>query len=267
MTSSFNLNELENIFGNIRQSESSQETQKSDILKININNDNFTFKTANMFLTLLTLSSLYDVFYNYTKTGIVLFIVNVCLLHFYNMNNNMFNDFDTTSLIETVKDNLNNFNCFASSTSLFFLLKAKYIGGWLFDKLFSKNTQFVLKIIFRIAKSNIVSKYRYYRNTMFNPKLLNETNNEYVYCVPLYLDGVNYKIPIVVDKYKTKNPPLMILNKDEEDITSKLTDYLGPNYDFFGMILKPKHFGEKSLSFMLDDGSETTMDENDLMVL
>jgi hypothetical protein len=96
---------------------------------------------------------------------------------------------------------------------------------------------------------------------------LNETNNEYVYCVPLYLDGENYKIPIVVDKYKTKNPPLMILNKDEEDITSKLNEYLGPNYDFFGMILKPKHFGEKSLSFMLDDGSETTMDENDLMIL
>ena len=263
MTSSFNLNELDNVLGGIKQYKTYseiKENQKSDILRLSVNNDNFTFKTANMFLILLVLTSLYDVFYNYTKTGIFLFIINLCLLHFYNMNYNIFNDFDT-------KDILNNLNSLVNSTSLFIFSKTKYIGEWLFDKLFSKNTQFVLKIIFRIVKSNIVSKYRYYRNAMFNPKLLNETNNEYVYCVPLYLDGVNYKIPIVVDKHKTKNPPIMILNKDEEDITSKLTDYLGPNYDFFGIILKPKHFGEKSLSFMLDDGSETTMDENDLMVL
>jgi hypothetical protein len=118
MTSSFNLNELNNIFGEFPQSKLSEEIQKSDILKININNDNFTFKTANMFLTLLVLSSLFDVFYNYTKTGIVLLIVNVCLLHFYNMNNNMLDEFDT-------KDILNNFSSLVSSTSSFIFFISK----------------------------------------------------------------------------------------------------------------------------------------------
>lgn len=263
MTSSLNLNELDDILSDTCQSKpsnESRETQKSSLLRISVNNDNFTLKTANMFLILLVLSSLYDVFFHYTKTGLILFIINVCLLHFYNMHDNMFDDFDTNDILD-------NLSSLVNSTSIFIFSKAKCIGDWLFDKLFSKNTQFVLKIIFRIVKSNVVSKYRYYRNAMFNPKLLNETNNEYVYCVPLYLDGVNYKIPIIVDKHKTKSPPIMIFNKDEEDITNNLTEYLGPNYDFFGMILKPKHFGERSLSFMLDDGSEMTMDENDLMVL
>ena len=261
MTSSDNLNELGTIIGDNRQSKISEQISNNiSLTNIMVKNDAFIFKTANMFLTLLLLSSLFDVLCNYTKTGIVAFIINLCLFHFYNMNNDMFDNFDTTSIIDTFR------HSFFDLTS-FVLFETKSVGVWLFDKLFSKNTQFVLKIIFKIAKSNIVSKYEYYRNKMFNPKLLNETNNEYVYCVPLYLNGVNYKIPVVVDKYKNKNLPLMILNKDEEDITSKLTEYLGPNYDFFGMILKPKHFGEKSLSFMLDDGSETTMDENDLMVL
>lgn len=280
MTSSFNLNELKDILGvDSRldsdqtverdipsQTKSSKETKQS-ILKLWVNNDEFSLKTANMFLTLLVFSSLFDVFYNYTKVGMFLFIVNVCLLHFYNINNKMFDNFDTTSLIDTLRYSLVSLSSFSGSLYNFVLLKGTTCGLWLFDTLFSKNTQFVLKIIFNIVKSNVISKYKHYRNTMFNPKILNETNSEYVYCVPLYLNGTNYKIPIVVDKYKTKNPPLMILNKDEDDITDKLTEYLGPNYDFFGMILKPKYFGEKSLSFMMDDGSETTMDENDLMVL
>lgn len=258
MTSSLNLNELGDILNDNRQSECSKE--KASIIKILEKNDTFIFKTANLFLTVLVLSSLFDVLCNYTKTGIIVFIVNLCLLHFYNLNNNMFNNVDTTSVIGNLRYNLLNLSSFV-------LLKAKYGGTWLFDKLFSKNTQFVLKIIFKIAKLNIISKYEHYRNTIFNPKLLNETNNEYVYYVPMYLNGVNYKIPIVVDKYKTKNSPLMVLNKDEEDITSKINDFMGPNSDFFGMILKPKHFGEKSLNFMMDDGSETTMEENDLMIL
>jgi len=261
MTSSANLNELGNIIIEKNQLKTSNETSNNiSLTDIMVKNDAFMFKTANMFLTLLLLSSLFDVLCNYTKTGIVVFIINLCLFHFYNMNSNMFDNFDTSSIIETLR------HSFSELTS-FILFKTKSVGVWLFDKLFSKNTQFVLKIIFKIAKSNIISKYEYYRNTMFNPKLLNETNNECVYCVPLYLNGVNYKIPVVVEKHNTKNQPLMILNKDEEDITSRISEFLGPNNDFFGMILKPRHFGEKSLSFMLDDGSETTMEEYDLIVL
>ena len=275
MTSSLNLNELgdvlndnhhpdhpsksESIFDIVtesRQSVVNGQTFRNIVEK----NDAFVFKTANVFLTVLVLSSLFDVLYSYTRTGVVAFIVNLCMLHFYNLNSNMFDDFDTSNVFDSLRYNLLNLSSFV-------LLKAKEGGTWLFDKLFSKNTQFVLKIIFKIAKSNVISKYEHYRNTLFNPKLLNETNNEYVYYVPMYLNGVNYKIPIVVDKYKTKNLPLMVLNKDEEDITGKMNEFLGPNSDFFGMILKPKHFGERSLNFMMDDGSELTMEEHDLMVL
>jgi hypothetical protein len=270
MTSSENLKELNTI---IKEQNTTPQTPCSDIKnKINLENimnknDAFIFKTANMFLTVLVLSSLFDVLCNYSKTGIVAFIINLCLLHFYNMNNNMCNDFDTfltgqmfLSILDILRVNM--LNLFS-----FLTLKTQNISIWLFDKLFSKSTQFVLKFIFKIVKNKILSKYEFYRNKLFNPQLLNETNSEYVYCVPFYLNGVNYKVPIVVEKHKTKNPPLMILNKDEEDITIKLNEFLGPNYDFFGMILKPKHFAEKTLSFMMEDGSEITIEEHDLMVL
>ena len=264
MTSSENLKELNTIIDDnhseTSHNEKHDEKLKESLTNITVKNDAFIFKTGNMFLTILVLSSLFDVLCNYTKTGIVIFIVNLYLLQFYNMNNNTFTDIDTSSLIDNLR---------LSILDLFMLLKLKTqnFGTWLFDRLFSKNTQFILKIIFKIAKTNIISKYEFYRNKLFNPKLLNETNNEYVYFVPFYLNGVNYKIPVVVDKHKSKSPPLMIVNKEEEDITCKITEFLGPNCDFFGMILKPEHFSEKSLSFMMEDGSEITMEEHDLMVL
>jgi hypothetical protein len=241
MTSSETLNELNNIFY----------SKQKDI---------FSFKTINMFLTVLVLSSLFDMLCNYSKTSILFFVINLCLLQLYNMNNKMFNEFNISLFIDSLRYNLVDLISFTT-------LKIKNSGNWIFDKMFSKSTQFVLKVIFKIVKTNIVTKYEFYRNKLFNPQLLNETNSEYIYCVPLYLDGVNYKIPIVVEKHKTKNPPLMILNKDEEDITNKINEFLGPNYDFFGMVLKPKHFSEKSLSFMLEDGSDITMEENDIMIL
>jgi hypothetical protein len=137
------------------------------------------------------------------------------------------------------------------------------------DYFFSKNTQMIIKFAYNITKMKVITTYKYYRDQLFNPPLLTQTSKDNVYSVSFYLNGETYKIPVVVPRFSfdKKQPPLMILNKNEDDVTQNILKYMGPNYDFYGMTLKPKHLNEKFLGFMMEDGSENNVLENDLMVL
>ena len=137
------------------------------------------------------------------------------------------------------------------------------------DYFFSKNTQIILNFAYNITKMKVLTTYRYYRDRFFNPPLLTQTSKDNVYSVSFYLNGETYKIPVVVPRFSfdKKQPPLMVLNKNEDDVTQNILKYMGPNCDFYGMTLKPKHLNEKYLNFMMEDGSEMNLLENDLMVL
>ena len=137
------------------------------------------------------------------------------------------------------------------------------------DYFFSKNTQMILKFAYNVTKMKVITTYKNYRDQLFNPPLLIQTSKDNVYTVSFYLNGVTYKIPVVVPRFSfdKKQGPLMVLNKDEDDVTQNILKYMGPNYDFYGMTLKPKHLNEKYLNFMMEDGSEMNILENDLIVL
>ena len=154
-------------------------------------------------------------------------------------------------LLSLVKDKLNSFY------------------NYFMDYFFSKNTQMILKFAYNVTKMKVITSYRHYRDQLFNPQLLTQTSKDNVYSVSFYLNGERYKVPVVVPRFlfNKKQPPLMVLNKDEDDITQNILKYMGPNYDFYGIALKPKHLNEKTLNFMMEDGSEMNILENDLIVL
>ena len=231
------------------------------------NTDDFTYKTNNTILTLTLLNSLFTLFYyELNRYNLSFFVLNIIFFIYYNYLNS-----DITCKIIN-NDNLTKIYNFASvnTLNLLHLITQKFntISQYLFDYFFSKNTQIVLKIIFNMTKMRMVNTYKIYKNKLFNPPLLTQTAKENVYVVSFYLNDVIYKIPIIEPRFnfEKKQQPLMILNKKEEDVTQTILQYMGPNNDFFGMVLKPKHLNEKTLNFMMEDGTEFNIDENDMIV-
>ena len=214
-----------------------------------------------MTLLTLVLYELYNLLYEFNRNNLSLFILNFLMFVFYNSNSDV--------LVESEYKIYTIGSLQLKNGVDFMHQQVNLLLNNFLDYFFSKNTQFLLKFTYNLTKMKLVKKYTEYKNYLFNPVLLTETNKEEVYCVPFYLNGTNYKIPIVVNKnfYNTKQPPLMILNNEEEDITQNIIDLMGPNNDFYGMMLKPKHLKQKSLNFMMEDGSEMNIKENDIIVL
>ena len=158
---------------------------------------------------------------------------------------------------------------YCNSFSSKFKVKLNMLFQNFMNYFFSKQTQMILNLAMNLLKTSMNKKYMNYKNKLFNPPLLTQTRNEDVYCLSFYLNGDRYKIPIVVNKsgLDKNNPPLMIIDNNEQDVTQKIIELMGPNYDFYGMCLKPKQIGYKNLNFMLDDGSEMNILENDMIVL
>lgn len=226
-----------------------------------LENQNFIKHSTNTFLTILLFNSMFNFFTDVTGMNFSMFFLICLLTIFYNV----FGD----TLIETQGEYLNTLRIFVSKYTFSFFDCVKKTTYSIMNKFVSKNTQFILKFVINIAKNNIVSRYKYYKNLYFNPPLITQTKNEDVYCVSYYLNGEKYKIPIVVTKLlkDKKYPPLMVLNQNEEDITQDIIDYMGPNYDFYGMFLKPSYLNQSNLNFMMNDGSEMNIEENDIMAI
>jgi hypothetical protein len=235
----------------------------------NILNDNneFIYQTNNTILTLTLLNSLFTMFYyNLNIYNLSFFVLNIIFFSYYNY----LNIENTCKLVNN--NNLINIFKYANVHMLFLLQlfrqKLNVISYYCFDRFFSKNTQVLLRIVYNISKIKAINIYKMYKNKLLNPPLLTQTTKENVYSVSFYLNDVTYKIPIIEPRFnfEKKQQPLMILNKKEEDITQSILQYMGPNNDFFGMVLKPKHLNEKTLNFMMEDGTEFNIDENDMIV-
>lgn len=231
------------------------------LLRLNSKTDTFVYNLTNCFLLILLLSEFYYILVHFERSSFSVFIFNLLMVLFYNSNSDV--------ILETQLQYLQRLKKLGNTTLLFFKNKCNNLFDCFLDYFFSKQTQMMLKIICNLGITKLKNKYMFYKNSLFNPVLLHETNKERVYCVPFYLNGKTYKFPIVVNKnyLHSKQPPLMILDNNENEVTQNVIDFMGPNNDFFGMILKPKHLNYKSLVFMMEDGSEMNLLENDMIVL
>ena len=183
---------------------------------------------------------------------------------FYNSNKDI--------LIETQTNLLTNSNSYLNKLIEYVNNQLNNISNYLMNYFFSKNTQMLLKFAYNMSRNKFINTYKYYKNkfiNLFNPSLLLKTSRDNVYYIPFLLNGETHRVPIVVPQfsYEKKQPPLMVLNSNEDDITQKILKFIGPNNDFYNMSLKPCHLGEKTLNFMMEDGSEINVDENDTIVL
>ena len=197
----------------------------------------------------------------FDRTSVSLFIFNSLMFLFYNSNRDV--------ILETQNDVLKNSRKYFMKMTSFVKTKFYEILTYFMNYFFSKNTQMIFKFAYNMTKAKMISTYKLYKNNLFNPPLLVQTSKDNVYFVSFYLDGETYKIPIVVPRFSfsKKQQPLMVLNNNEDDVTQNILKYMGPNNDFYGMVLKPCHLGEKTLNFMMEDGSEMNVLENDMIVV
>jgi hypothetical protein len=85
------------------------------------------------------------------------------------------------------------------------------------------------------------------------------------YIMSYVIEGNTYKMVI-----KPKRGPkkvLMVIDKDNNDISSILSPFLGPRENFHGHDFTPKFFSYKEIIFILSNGSELTFTENDIINL
>jgi hypothetical protein len=232
-----------------------------NLLRVNGKTDSFIYNFTNCILLTLLLTEFYYILVNFERSSFSVFIFNLLMVLFYNSNSDV--------LVETQVQYFHKLKKYWSTSVSFLKSKCNNLFEYFLDYLFSKQTQMMLKFICNIGITKLKNKYMFYKNSLFNPVLLHETNKERIYCVPFYLNGKTYKIPIVENKSSldSKQPPLMILDNNENEVTQNVIDFMGPNNDFYGMILKPKHLNYKSLVFMMEDGSEMNLLENDMIVL
>lgn len=241
-------------------SESNDSNNKKNTIQ-NIENGNFIYNFTNGLLLSLIVLEFYNIFFDFNKSSFYIAFLNVFLFYFYNATSDV--------MVETQSNVLN--YCNKYYTRCLSNIKTKW--NTFFQKFmnycFSKQTQMILNFACNLMKTSLYNKYMYHKNKLLNPPLLTQTRTEDVYCLSFYLNGERYKIPIVVNKsgLDKNEPPLMVLDHNEQDITQNILEFMGPNYDFYGMCLRPKHFGQKNLNFMLDDGSEMNILENDMIVL
>lgn len=89
-----------------------------------------------------------------------------------------------------------------------------------------------------------------YKKMQWTNKLLapNKLGNHFVE-VPYLMNNSWYKIPI--PRHIKKTPTVVKVMSGDEDVTTKIREYLGPNEDFHQQLLTPKDLGYHELKFQL----------------
>jgi hypothetical protein len=77
------------------------------------------------------------------------------------------------------------------------------------------------------------------------------------YEITYVIEGKLYKLIVTVTR--GPSPVLQIINNSNEDITSKIIPYVGPDYNWHNSQFTPEFFNCDTLSFELADGSEYTV--------
>ena len=81
-------------------------------------------------------------------------------------------------------------------------------------------------------------------------KKLNKNKYELTYIV----EGKMYKL--VVNVTRGPSPVLQVINDTNDDVTTQITPYLGPSYNWHNCTFTPEFFGYENLTFELADGTE-----------
>ena len=89
--------------------------------------------------------------------------------------------------------------------------------------------------------------------------------NHKTYEVSYSINGKLYKM--IVSPKRGPEYILQVSNEKQNDITSIVIPYLGPNYDWHNKSFTPNFFNCKLLNFELNDGSEKTFYENQIIDL
>lgn len=87
--------------------------------------------------------------------------------------------------------------------------------------------------------------------------------NRKVYEITYVINGKIYKM-VTIPK-RGPAPVLQISDDEQNDVTSHILPYMGPQYDWHGNKLTPEFFGHKSLTFELSDGKEYTYEGNNIL--
>ena len=72
-----------------------------------------------------------------------------------------------------------------------------------------------------------------------------------------------YKIRVYTKRGPRNKIVLQVINENDEDVTSVISQYLGPMEDFHAIIYKPETFGYKQLTFNLQDGTSEVFDSSE----
>ncbi len=104
--------------------------------------------------------------------------------------------------------------------------------------------------------------YHALKNKIYSStKLTHMSNGTPSYEIKYTIEGMIYKMEVL----KKKGPfrVMRVTNMEEEDLTSYLLEYLGPNEDFHGKTTMPKDFGMSLLKFDFFNGSSKTFSRNE----
>jgi len=112
------------------------------------------------------------------------------------------------------------------------------------------------KIICKMYYENIRKKLWTHK-----PKLVKKNLYEIEY-------QLNDKIYTIIFKHKRgPSPILQVFNENYDDITDKILEYAGPEYNFHGHKFYPQFWNYKTVIFYLDDGSEKVFNENEIICI
>jgi len=92
-------------------------------------------------------------------------------------------------------------------------------------------------------------------------KKIGPNKYELTYC----LGGKIYKL--ILTPKKGPNPFILAFDENNNDITYKIIQLMGPQKDFHGQDYYVKNFKCKTISFSLITGEEKTFQENDKIIL
>lgn len=116
-----------------------------------------------------------------------------------------------------------------------------------------------------IVSLKIIGKmyYNSFRKRFFLHKP--NTIDKNTFQIDYHLNDKSYKI--IIKNKKGPTPILQVLNTDNQDITEKILEYAGPQYNFHGYKFTPKFWNYQKLVFVLSTGEEKTFTENEFIDL
>jgi len=134
-------------------------------------------------------------------------------------------------------------------------------------KAFSKVTQ-VGQLISIVSKTeenpfkvylftcSMISKLMYIRLLQMLNSTIRKVDRK-TFEVSYSLNGKSYKM--LIAPFRGPTPIMQVINDKDEDITSLVLPYMGPNYDWHGFEVDPSFFNTESLTFEMSNGEEKVL--------